>query len=138
MFHYLRRISGDQHDNNQAISYFRDIVDSVGTALTRFDAVLEWARFTFAAEKLQGYAVALNIIPRLAWLEHSITTQHRKLSSIGDVASKAAARYETSLEWLEQGRSIAWNQLLILHTAVNALGDGVNQAVLPYYCNTLL
>jgi hypothetical protein len=60
-------------------------------------------------------------------LGQTIRTRHRELTSLGDVASKAAAaaisdaRYDTALEWLEQGRSIVWNQLLQLHTLVNVL-----------------
>jgi hypothetical protein len=78
---------------------------------------------------LKGYTVALNLVSRIAWLGYSITARHKELSSVGAIASEAAAaacaaeQYNTALEWLEQGRSIVWNQLLSLRTPLDALHD---------------
>ena len=68
-----------------------------------------------------------DLVPQAAWLGQSLTTRHRELLSIGAIAMEAAAaasaaeQYETALEWLEQGRTIVWNQLLSLRTPVDVL-----------------
>ena len=93
---------------------------------------MNWARLASGVGRssgLQGYARALDLLSQVAWLGRSITARHRELLSIGAVTSEAAAaasaaeQYETALEWLEQGRSIVWNQLLSLRTPVDALHD---------------
>ncbi|KDQ49329.1 hypothetical protein JAAARDRAFT_200961 [Jaapia argillacea MUCL 33604] len=53
--------------------------------------------------------------------------RHRELTEAGslarDTASAAikAGKFETAVEWLEQGRSVVWGQLLQLHTPINEL-----------------
>lgn len=47
-------------------------------------------------------------------------------------AASAAEQYETALEWLEQGCSIVWDQLLSLRTLIDAL-----HAVDPTLANVL-
>ena len=101
-----------------------------GAASIRLRAALNWAHLASSIDPpsaLQGYTKALNLVPQTAWLGQSLTARHRELLSIGAIASEAAAaasaaeQYETALEWLEQGRSIVWNQLPSLRTPVDAL-----------------
>lgn len=47
-------------------------------------------------------------------------------------AASAAEQYETALEWLKQGCSIVWDQLLSLRTLIDAL-----HAVDPTLANVL-
>jgi hypothetical protein len=91
---------------------------------------LKWARsaLTFHnSSALQGYAVAFELLPQVAWMGQTILAQHSELTSMGNIASEAAAtaisasQYDTALEWLEQGRSVVWNQLLQLRTPVDKL-----------------
>jgi hypothetical protein len=92
-----------------------------------------------ASSVLEGYTIALNLLPQVAWLGQTIQVQHSKLAIMDKVACEAAAaaisaeKYDTALEWLEQGRSIVWNQLLQLRTPVDALCD-----VQPALANDLL
>jgi tetratricopeptide (TPR) repeat protein len=123
--------SGDLADSDRAISSFRNAGNCLtGAASTRLEASLSWARLASRVDPssaLQGYIKALDLVPQAAWLGRSLTTRYRELSSIGAIASEAAAaastagQYETALEWLEQGRSIVWNQLLSLRTPVDLL-----------------
>ena len=117
--------SGDLADRARAISSYRSAGNCLtGAASTRLKAALNWARLASEVDlssALQGYTRALDLVPQAAWLGQSLTTRHRELSSIGAIASEAAEQHETAVDWLEQGRSIVWNQLLSLRTPVDAL-----------------
>jgi hypothetical protein len=125
--------SRDLVDSAAAISHYRRAaISSTGSPSVRYRAALVWARLAFgvdAPSALDGYAIALNLQPQVAWLGQTIPARYRELAYMGDIASEAAAaaisakQYETALEWLEQGRSIVWNQLLHLRTPVDALRD---------------
>jgi hypothetical protein len=94
--------------------------------LIRFQSALDWARLT-SATSLDGYSVAIDLIPRVAWLGQTISQRHRAVQSIAGIGNEAAAaaiafgKFDTALEWLEQARSIVWGQLLNLRTPVDEL-----------------
>ncbi|KIM80499.1 hypothetical protein PILCRDRAFT_534642 [Piloderma croceum F 1598] len=132
-FRHRFQRSGELDDRLAAISHLRDAATyPTGSSSMRFQAALEWARLNSKismSSGLQGYTVALNLLPQVAWLGQTIQARHRELISMGNVASEAAAaaisaeQYDTALEWLEQGRSIVWSQLLQLRTPVDALRE---------------
>jgi hypothetical protein len=70
---------------------------------------------------------AMNLVPQLAWLGASIGDRYHQINAAGTVARKAAAvaisdaKYELAVEWLEQGRSVVWNQLLQLRSPMDDL-----------------
>ncbi|KAJ7127980.1 CHAT domain-containing protein, partial [Mycena epipterygia] len=76
---------------------------------------------------LRAYATAIELLPELAWLGLSITDRHHHLSQVGQVVRDAASAaiavddYQKAVEWLEQGRSVIWGQLLNLRTPVDEL-----------------
>jgi len=78
---------------------------------------------------LEAYTFALDLLPKLAWLGLPIHDRHHGLIFSGNVVSDAAAaaiqfgEYGTAIEWLEQGRSIVWGQLLQLRTPIDELHD---------------
>src|ERR1700722_11949850 len=103
-----------------------------GRPLIRFEAAKIWARtapLDHPTSSLDGYATAFHLLPRLAWLGHSIGGRHEALASVKGLASEAAAvaiesgEIGLALEWLEQGRSVVWGQLLDLRSPVNELHD---------------
>ncbi|KIM88292.1 hypothetical protein PILCRDRAFT_771082 [Piloderma croceum F 1598] len=134
---FLRRFerSGDLIDVDEAIAHFKSAaICFTGFPSVRFRAALTWVHLasrvhTSSSSALQGYSVAFDLLPQVAWLGQTILARHRELSSMGDVASEAAAtaisagKYDTALEWLEQGRSIVWSQLLDLRTPVDAIRE---------------
>ncbi|KIJ38086.1 hypothetical protein M422DRAFT_259234 [Sphaerobolus stellatus SS14] len=73
---------------------------------------------------LQAYRAVLEIIPQVVWLGHKITRRYQELSNLGSVINAAVAtaisdgELTLALEWLEEGRSIVWNQILQLRTPV--------------------
>ncbi|KAJ7248786.1 CHAT domain-containing protein [Mycena rebaudengoi] len=76
---------------------------------------------------LHAYTTAIELLPELAWLGLSITDRHHHLSHAGQVVRDAATAaiavhdYKKAVEWLDQGRSVIWGQLLNLRTPVDEL-----------------
>ncbi|KAJ7218392.1 TPR-like protein [Mycena pura] len=122
---------GDHTDLQQAISAY-DLAShsTTGPAWIRFHAAAMWAlhaRIGGDSSLMEAYYVALNLLPELAWLGLSITDRHHHLMRAGKVVRDAAAaaidsdQAEKAVEWLEQGRSVIWGQLLNLRSPVDAL-----------------
>ena len=124
---------GDQADLTSAILQFSAAARSgIGSPSLRFRACLLWARsarHNSDASILDAYTVALELLPQLFGLGLSLQGRYRELISAGSMARDAAAaaiefkRFQTAVEWLEQGRSIVWGQLMQLRTPVNELQD---------------
>jgi len=74
-----------------------------------------------------AYTCVIDLLPRVAWLGLTVTERHKHLTKIGRVVCDAAAcaitlgKNETALEWLEQGRSVVWGQLLRLRSSGDEL-----------------
>ena len=125
--------SGDLADGSAAISHLHSAaICSVGSPTVQLDAALKWARSAVIfhhSSALQAYTVVFDHLPQVAWMGQTILARHSKLISIGNIASEAAAaaisaaQCDTALEWLEQGRSVVWNQLLQLRTPVDVLRE---------------
>ncbi|KAJ7312280.1 CHAT domain-containing protein [Mycena albidolilacea] len=73
------------------------------------------------------YLTAIELLPELAWLGSSIPDRHHRLLQVGEVVRAAASAaiavkdYQQAVEWLDQGRSVIWGQLLNLRTPVDEL-----------------
>ena len=126
-FRQRYRSFNNHHDFDDAVAHYRlSATCLTGTPLIRFRSACTWARLT-SVTSLGGYSVAVDLIPRVAWLGQTISQRHRSVQSIAGVANEAAAaaialgKFDTALEWLEQGRSIVWGQLLSLRTPVDEL-----------------
>ncbi|KAJ7928232.1 CHAT domain-containing protein [Mycena leptocephala] len=123
---------GDLNDlNESAISVYRLASRSTtGPAHIRFQAASMWAQHAKIGKDsslMEAYHVALDLLPELAWLGLSISDRHQHLLRAGKVVRDAAAvaiasdQPEKAVEWLEQGRSVIWGQLLNLRSPVDAL-----------------
>jgi hypothetical protein len=120
-------------DRDMAISQFQLCASSsAGPPLVRFGSAVKWARLALednTLSSLDGYEVAFTLLPRVVWLGQTVSTRHKELVSISAIANEAAAaaigfgRHETALEWLEQGRSVVWGQLLNLRSPFDELRD---------------
>ncbi|KAF8209992.1 CHAT domain-containing protein [Mycena galopus ATCC 62051] len=126
-FHKL----GDVGDLQEAVKKHNVAACSTtGPAYIRFSAASAWARCAKIAlphSILEPYVVALRLIPELAWLALSINDRHHQIMEVGSFIRDAASAAISSgqivkgLEWLEQGHSIVWGQLLNLRTPIDAL-----------------
>ncbi|KAG9099137.1 hypothetical protein FS749_002040 [Ceratobasidium sp. UAMH 11750] len=106
---------------------------SVGPSWARFDAALKWARRADTnnhSASLGAYQQLINLIPERVWLGNGTDHRYKLIAeSVGDVAIEAAAvaikfqRFDLALEWLEEGRSIVWNQMFQVRTPLDQLSS---------------
>ncbi|KAG9123901.1 hypothetical protein FRC07_013568 [Ceratobasidium sp. 392] len=96
---------------------------------TQLRCARQWAKCLVSLNltPLQAYQAAFDLLPRLVWLGQTIRERYMTVTHISDLAAEAAAwavsvqSYDTALEWLEQGRSIVWSQMLQLRTPFDDL-----------------
>ncbi|KAJ6568532.1 CHAT domain-containing protein [Mycena capillaripes] len=109
--------------------YLHAATSGIGPASDRFRAAERWAHYAQNFEETSGsalhaYSVGLNLLPEVAWLGLSITDRHHEILAAGHfvrnavAAAIAAGSCSRAIEWLEQGRSVIWGQLLNLRTPV--------------------
>jgi tetratricopeptide (TPR) repeat protein len=120
-------------DAEAAISHLSAAAMSqFGPPTVRFDAAEIWISIASRVNHdtlLAAYKCALGLVPLVAWLGLPLADRHQHLIRIGGIAREAAAaaisleQYDKALEWLEQGRSIVWTQILRLRTPVDQLRD---------------
>jgi tetratricopeptide (TPR) repeat protein len=129
---FLRRFDhfGDVTDVDKAILQYELAAKSLaGAPLVRFKASLQWAECARqrGSSLLAAYCCTIDLLPRVAWLGLTVPARHEQLAKIGDVVRTAAAaaieqeEYALALEWLEQGRSVVWGQILHLRSPVDHL-----------------
>jgi tetratricopeptide (TPR) repeat protein len=132
--HEIRFLQFSHYDDAQmAISYFSaPAKSSLGSPRVRFEAAKRWISLASRISHqslLDAHECALDLMPLIAWLGLPIQDRHEHLTQIGGIVRDAAAaaisleRYDQALEWLEQGRSIVWNQILQLRTPVDELSS---------------
>ncbi|KAJ7848890.1 CHAT domain-containing protein [Mycena leptocephala] len=121
----------DPQDSQQLLCHYTSAACSTtGSASIRFNAAKKWAKHAHIHQPssiLHAYTTAIELLPELAWLGLSITDRHHLLSEAGQVVRDAASAaiavqdYQQAVEWLDQGRSVIWGQLLNLRTPVDEL-----------------
>ncbi|KAB5590461.1 aromatic di-alanine and TPR containing protein [Ceratobasidium theobromae] len=126
---FLRTWSVEDMDN--AIKCFKKSSQtSTGRPNIRFRAACDWAQLASGlnnSDHLAAYSTAMNLVPELIWLGDTIGQRYSDIQTIGDTTLKAAAaaidarEFDLALEWLEQGRSIVWNQVLQLRNPFDEL-----------------
>ncbi|KAJ7115240.1 CHAT domain-containing protein [Mycena epipterygia] len=122
---------GDKVDLQNIILHCTSAARSTtGPADVRFDAASLWGKYAKIGPHpslMDAYNVSLDLLPELAWLGLSISDRHYHLLKAGKVVRDAAAaaiaagQAEKAVEWLEQGRSVIWGQVLNLRTPVDSL-----------------
>ncbi|CAE6488126.1 unnamed protein product [Rhizoctonia solani] len=118
----------------QAAEYLRQASSCVGGhPQTRLNCALDWAALvpghTVPPELdcLHAYQAAIQLIPEVIWLGGTVDQRYAAVERLRDAVTKAAAaaieghRLDLALEWLEQGRSIIWNQTLALRSPLDNL-----------------
>ncbi|PVF91748.1 hypothetical protein CPB86DRAFT_770310 [Serendipita vermifera] len=130
MSRFLR--SFDPHDAEVARLYLSSAATSPdGLPKTRFEAAEGWAHLAALSgdndSPLVAYKCAIDLMPVVAWLGLPIADRYRHLNQASEITRDAVAaaissgQYDTAVEWLEQGRSIVWTQILQLRTPVDQL-----------------
>ncbi|KAF8436540.1 CHAT domain-containing protein [Boletus edulis BED1] len=124
---------GEPSDLEDAISLHSHSASlPIGPVSVRIHASRNWiscARRVRHPSLLRAYSIAINLLPQLAWIGLSLTHRYAELKRGADVVREAAAAAldsgfpELAVEWLEQGRSIVWGELLQLRGSYEELSS---------------
>jgi len=122
---------GNIADLDGAIRLFSQSAKSLyGHPSVRFASARKWATLCFSVpsvETLDAYSTLVNLIPRVVWVGRTVEQRYTDTLGIGYAVADAAAaaihfgELGLALEWLEQGRSIVWGQILQLRTPLDEL-----------------
>ncbi|KAJ7479020.1 TPR-like protein [Mycena latifolia] len=119
-----------QDREEMLIQYSHAASTSTGSTLIRFQAAAKWAEYAHIYQHpslLRAYTTAIALVPEVAWLGLSISDRHHQLLRAGHIVRGAASaaidahEYSKAVEWLEQGRSVIWGQILSLRSPVDDL-----------------
>jgi tetratricopeptide (TPR) repeat protein len=100
-------------------------MSSVGHPSVRLNASNKWAvmsRVSGISSPLEAYEQLMAILPQLVWLGTTVKLRYGNIKKLRAVVVEAASvavsfkNYNLALEWLEEGRSIVWKQMLQLRT----------------------
>ncbi|KAG8702823.1 hypothetical protein FRC08_003222 [Ceratobasidium sp. 394] len=130
--HFVRyQHLGDKSDATLAVDcYMQAAQSTAGDPQLRLIMARQWANVSILHQSstvLDAYKQVMALIPRAVWLGSTTERRYDHVMRIGGVALEAATlaiqfqNYDLALEWLEQGRSIVWNQLLELRTPLDEL-----------------
>ncbi|KAG9092774.1 hypothetical protein FRC06_011802 [Ceratobasidium sp. 370] len=123
-------ISCDPKDISSSLSYAeRAAKTSAGRALTRFNAARTWGSLCAIQQTspIEAYHQLVKLIPEVVWLGSTTNQRYENVSLVNNAVIEASTiaielqNYDAALEWLEEGRSIVWNQLLQLRTPLDEL-----------------
>ncbi|KAF8436571.1 CHAT domain-containing protein [Boletus edulis BED1] len=124
---------GELSDLEDAVSLYSHSASlPIGSISVRFRASRIWilcARRIRHPSLLRAYSIAINLLPQVAWIGLSLTHRYAELKRGADVVREAAAAAldsgfpELAVEWLEQGRSIVWGELLQLRGSYEQLSS---------------
>ncbi|THU85341.1 TPR-like protein [Dendrothele bispora CBS 962.96] len=123
---------GELRDIMEAtVAYKQAANNTPSRPLTRYDAACHWAVLCSTHQSLSSaldaYTVVLELIPQVVWFGQTVHRRYEELPIIGRVINTAAATAMSvgdlpkAVEWLEEGRSIVWKQILQLRTPLDEL-----------------
>ncbi|KAG8780406.1 hypothetical protein FRC12_023064 [Ceratobasidium sp. 428] len=125
------QLLGSEADMSRSLDYFEQSAFSLaGNPKERADAARKWAIISAAyrpQSSLKAYRYYMSLIPQVIWLGFAAKERYERVADVTDTALEAASvaiahrEYGQALEWLEQGRSIVWNQLLQLRQPLDKL-----------------
>ncbi|KAF8604318.1 hypothetical protein BDV93DRAFT_555591 [Ceratobasidium sp. AG-I] len=124
-----------------AFTHYEAARQHSGRPSLRFNAALECARtldLCNRPDSLELYKMVVDFLPSVVWLGTTVHRRYEDVPGIGSAVTEAAVvaiknqQYGLALEWLEQGRSIVWQQMLNLRTSFDDL-----HKVNPKFANRL-
>ncbi|KIJ55821.1 hypothetical protein M422DRAFT_240443 [Sphaerobolus stellatus SS14] len=119
---------------NASLAYSSAAHAEYGPPSVRLHAARLWASClhilpSTSQSILDPYHTAISLLSEIAWLGSSLPDRHHQIMQAGNVVHEAAAsayklgNYTQAVEWLEQGRSVIWGQLLQLRTPLDDLAE---------------
>lgn len=118
------RLLGTDHDIDQAFDCFQKATeittDGPRQTFLAFSKLAELCDDKKANLKMHVYEEIMLLLPQLLWLGITIDTRYRNIVDIGGICAEAVSAaisledHQKAIEWLEEGRSIVWKQMLQL------------------------
>ncbi|WP_242909895.1 tetratricopeptide repeat protein [Actinomadura terrae] len=130
----LADATGREDLRHEAVAEYRAATrQPTAAALIRIHAAGEWAAQALAlrdpGSATEAFAVAVDLLPRLAWTGLDRRDQERALRSWNSLAADATAasldagRVDRAVELGDQGRSLLWEQQLHLRREAHRLAE---------------
>ncbi|KAE9402416.1 TPR-like protein [Gymnopus androsaceus JB14] len=121
--------SHDTTDLDSAISAFQEAsLYSCGRPHVQLHAAIRWARLcSTPALAVQAYTRFFELIPQVVWFGKTVSHRYKELPLIGKIIGAATAtaisagNLPLAVEWLDEGRSIIWGQILQLRSPLEDL-----------------
>jgi hypothetical protein len=128
------RTEGDQESRAKAVGAFRESAElPTAPVRVRIDGAVKWAQLSAEGgdwrDAAEGAAVAVGLLPLVGWRGLPRQAQEEYLAPYSGLASLAAdcalsaGLPERAVEFLEQGRSVLWSQLLQTRSDLSILAD---------------
>ncbi|KAF5340523.1 hypothetical protein D9758_015816 [Tetrapyrgos nigripes] len=129
-FEHLRELG----DIENAISTYRQSTKNTSSPPSnQYRTAHQWATLSLTCQgsflALDAFTVVLDTIPQLVWLGQTVHQQYEELPKIGQTINEAIAtaisvgNLTQAVEWLEEGHSIVWGQILQLRSPLDDLHD---------------
>lgn len=119
-------LRGVVQDAHLALHFLQKAAESPGgDPNDKFKPALQWARLSdkhCAPSLLKAYQRSMSLLPQVVWLGNPVGSRYSHILGEGRITYEAAAAaikigdYGQALEWLEEGRSMVWKQMLYLRT----------------------
>ncbi|KAE9397466.1 TPR-like protein [Gymnopus androsaceus JB14] len=130
---YLSQFGHSQnaiHHDSALSAFQRASLLSAGNPHDQLKAAIVWSNLcSTPTMALQAYTRFFELIPQVVWLGQTVSHRYEELPLIGRVISAATAtaisagNLPLAVEWLDEGRSIIWGQILQLRSPLDDLHD---------------
>ncbi|KAK7451177.1 hypothetical protein VKT23_012509 [Stygiomarasmius scandens] len=125
----LWKFSKDQQYYDQACSAYQEAsLQSSGPPYFKLEAAIKWAEIATSPDlAMTAYERVFELIPQVVWLGQAVSKRYKELPGLGQIINAAVATAisdknpEKAAEWLEEGRSIVWSQVLQLRSPLDHL-----------------
>ncbi|KAL5634393.1 hypothetical protein ACGC1H_002452 [Rhizoctonia solani] len=130
-FFILYKHTKDQASLQYSLDSFRSASQSLPSSpRLRFRIAQDWAKLTakYCPEYcLEAYQTSIDLLPQFIWLGATTDQRYEDLLMAERLAVNAACAairssdHALALEWLEHGRCVVWNQVLMLRSPLDQL-----------------
>ncbi|CUA68603.1 ATP-dependent helicase/nuclease subunit A [Rhizoctonia solani] len=127
----LYQHTGDPFHAQESLDSFRSASKlPTGGPRDKFMYALHWANLASKhsfLNPIEAYQIAIDLLPQFVWLGAATNQRYKDLSKVERLAAQAASaairssNYRLALEWLEQTRSVVWNQTMMLRSPLDQL-----------------
>ncbi|KAK7447730.1 hypothetical protein VKT23_013986 [Stygiomarasmius scandens] len=128
-FFYQYQCLGHSSYRDYALSAYKDAsLQPSGKPSFQLQAALSWSNLcSTPSSAMLAYKRFFELIPRVVWLGQTVGHRYKELPLVGKAINAAIAtaisvgNLSQAVEWLEEGRSVVWHQILQLRSPLDEL-----------------